>query len=204
MSDVSNLCSICLECIEFNKERSEEPYFLPCMHYFHEKCIYAWLRGKVTCPICRIPIFIKSAEQLEEFNVFVEQNKSVSNDINIIAREFMRINNIENVFGNEILHNLGGIFVYNRFSNRVNLSENDPEEKIEQREEGSHIRWAENIPDSITRRVTFQTEFTERSVPFLLVSSLFRELNDQNEEPPAEENLPQNHDYSNNSSEEDD
>ena len=43
-------CAICL--IEFcGKLR-----LLPCCHWFHENCIFRWLKINSTCPNCRHPL----------------------------------------------------------------------------------------------------------------------------------------------------
>lgn len=64
-------CSICLEKI-YNMKNTN---FLPCCHFFHDDCIDRWLDKNITCPECRIPIFIKDHEQLEEFYKYLTQQK---------------------------------------------------------------------------------------------------------------------------------
>lgn len=39
-------CCICLSSIK-------NAYYLPCGHYFHDKCISKWLKYNNTCPVCR-------------------------------------------------------------------------------------------------------------------------------------------------------
>lgn len=55
-------CSICLESIKKNI------HFLPCIHGFHRKCISKWVNKKHICPVCKIPTYIYTLEQLDEYN----------------------------------------------------------------------------------------------------------------------------------------
>ena len=43
-------CPICLETI------SNEPFFLPCCHKFHENCAKSWLSTNQVCPVCMTSI----------------------------------------------------------------------------------------------------------------------------------------------------
>ncbi|XP_066375002.1 RING-H2 finger protein ATL57-like [Miscanthus floridulus] len=46
-------CAVCLG----ELQRGEVVKQLPaCMHLFHEGCIDAWLRSRITCPVCRSPV----------------------------------------------------------------------------------------------------------------------------------------------------
>lgn len=45
-------CSICID----DLVEGEMALFLPCKHWFHEKCVVMWLKEHNTCPICRTPI----------------------------------------------------------------------------------------------------------------------------------------------------
>jgi len=44
-----NYCSICLE--KFLEE--DNITYLPCLHLFHENCIFEWLKRKKDCPVCK-------------------------------------------------------------------------------------------------------------------------------------------------------
>ncbi|XP_051114623.1 brassinosteroid-responsive RING protein 1-like [Andrographis paniculata] len=45
------ICSICLECIEWEHEVRE---LCNCDHVFHRGCLDTWMdEGQVTCPLCR-------------------------------------------------------------------------------------------------------------------------------------------------------
>lgn len=55
-------CTICLEDILTDIE------FLPCAHAFHQECIAGWVSSHPTCPICKIPIYVNSHEQLDLYN----------------------------------------------------------------------------------------------------------------------------------------
>lgn len=65
-------CSICLESII----RKSAAHFLPCCHSYHRVCVDTWLEKNVTCPECRIPIFIQSHEQLESYHQFSDLQKN--------------------------------------------------------------------------------------------------------------------------------
>lgn len=66
-----NLCSICLDSIP-----ESNLHFLPCCHYFHKECIDTWLELKVTCPECRVPIFIQTHYQLHEYKIYLDKEQS--------------------------------------------------------------------------------------------------------------------------------
>lgn len=42
-------CTVCL--LEF--EEGDECRYLPCMHFFHRRCIDTWISRSSLCPICR-------------------------------------------------------------------------------------------------------------------------------------------------------
>jgi len=44
-----NFCSICLE--KFLEK--DNITYLPCLHLFHENCIFEWLKRKRDCPVCK-------------------------------------------------------------------------------------------------------------------------------------------------------
>lgn len=87
-------CIICLELIEYRKDLT----FITCGHFYHDECINKWLEKKVTCPICRIPIFIQDFEQLEKYRTYLSEQKisdelrrrNLPNDDNSIALMFLR------------------------------------------------------------------------------------------------------------------
>lgn len=43
-------CAICFEDYVLSEPDVRK---LPCTHLFHEKCIFPWLKGNATCPVCR-------------------------------------------------------------------------------------------------------------------------------------------------------
>ncbi|GJM99872.1 hypothetical protein PR202_ga17011 [Eleusine coracana subsp. coracana] len=45
-------CSLCL--MDF--DTSSKLRVMPCSHYFHEQCIFTWLRHNHVCPLCRFPL----------------------------------------------------------------------------------------------------------------------------------------------------
>jgi hypothetical protein len=55
-------CPICLEDIDGDVE------FLPCIHKFHKTCIDSWIKETPVCPICKVPIYINTPEQLDIYN----------------------------------------------------------------------------------------------------------------------------------------
>lgn len=87
-------CSICLELIEYKKDLT----FITCGHHYHDECINIWLEKKVTCPICRIPIFIQDFEQLEKYRNYLSDQKikddlrrrNLPTDDNAMALMFLR------------------------------------------------------------------------------------------------------------------
>lgn len=46
-------CSVCLENFEAGNSKLR---MMPCSHYFHEQCIFDWLRVSHVCPLCRFPL----------------------------------------------------------------------------------------------------------------------------------------------------
>ena len=55
-------CAICLEDIE------SEVQFLPCIHAFHGECINEWIREQPVCPICKVPVYVNTPDQLDRYN----------------------------------------------------------------------------------------------------------------------------------------
>jgi len=43
-------CAICFEDFQVNENEVRK---LLCNHFFHEKCIFPWLRNNASCPVCR-------------------------------------------------------------------------------------------------------------------------------------------------------
>ena len=65
-------CSICLEKIK----AQITAYFLPCCHFFHKNCIDTWVNINVTCPECRIPVFIQTNVQMEAYKIYLTKQKN--------------------------------------------------------------------------------------------------------------------------------
>lgn len=61
-SETTKKCLICLDDMESDIE------FLPCVHSFHGQCIRKWLTDNPLCPICKIPVFISTPQQLNVYN----------------------------------------------------------------------------------------------------------------------------------------
>ena len=62
-------CRICLEDIVNTKDIE----FLPCAHGFHKECIDDLIHNNSfspICPLCKIPIFLNTSEQLDSYNEF--------------------------------------------------------------------------------------------------------------------------------------
>jgi hypothetical protein len=66
MSKVLN-CAVCLDDI------TENPEFLPCIHAFHTECINSWIKEKPLCPVCKVPIYISTPDQLTRYNEYKTQ-----------------------------------------------------------------------------------------------------------------------------------
>jgi len=65
-------CAICMDDINSNV------YKTTCNHYFHQKCLYKWIKEKPSCPLCRNHISLK---------VDIERYRSIDRfDINILSK----------------------------------------------------------------------------------------------------------------------
>ena len=62
-------CSICLEDIQLGEECSS----LQCDHFYHQPCIYNWLKINLICPVCRSE---KRDYLLDNFISCVKKNAS--------------------------------------------------------------------------------------------------------------------------------
>ena len=62
ISDINSNTSSCPVCMD-PFHLGEEARQLPCRHIFHDPCIFPWLQGRLTCPLCRsqIPTSTKSS-----------------------------------------------------------------------------------------------------------------------------------------------
>jgi hypothetical protein len=60
----SQICTICIEPV------IDDYHYLPCAHLYHSECINAWFKSNSDqiCPICKIPVYIDSHEQLDTYN----------------------------------------------------------------------------------------------------------------------------------------
>lgn len=81
-----NKCSICLEDIIVCKFM----HFLPCCHFFHKSCVNTWLEKNVTCPECRIPVYIQNVYQYEDYVEFYAKQKL---DADLIRRNILTSDN---------------------------------------------------------------------------------------------------------------
>ena len=55
-------CIFCMESVD------DDYHYLPCAHLYHSACVYVWLKDNSVCPLCKIPVYISSHEQLNEYN----------------------------------------------------------------------------------------------------------------------------------------
>jgi hypothetical protein len=74
-------CTICIEYILTDIE------FLPCAHAFHQECVREWLRDHPVCPICKIPVHIKSLEDLEVHNMRQIEEERIREEDSIFYHE---------------------------------------------------------------------------------------------------------------------
>ena len=52
LDEANKSCTICLD--EFKS--NEKVIALPCLHYFHKKCIKKWMERKKECPVCKFEL----------------------------------------------------------------------------------------------------------------------------------------------------
>jgi hypothetical protein len=58
-------CVVCLQ----DFERGDALRRLPCLHSFHERCIFDWLRVSGVCPLCRHRLPAMVSTGMEELDV---------------------------------------------------------------------------------------------------------------------------------------
>lgn len=73
-------CMVCLEEMETDQE------YLPCAHSFHGNCIIPWLQERDTCPICKIPVYIDTPDQLDRYN----HDRILSEERDVMERAFFQ------------------------------------------------------------------------------------------------------------------
>lgn len=56
-------CAICFEDFVLNENEVRK---LLCNHFFHEKCIFPWLRNNASCPVCRTSLVPNQSDSDEE------------------------------------------------------------------------------------------------------------------------------------------
>lgn len=61
-------CAICFEDYEVNENEVRK---LLCNHFFHEKCIFPWLRNNASCPVCRTSLASENDSD-EEVGMYYE------------------------------------------------------------------------------------------------------------------------------------
>ena len=67
LTQMSEECSICLECISASTTGRVE---MSCSHSFHLKCIGMWLNKNSSCPLCRSkPSEMEILEETEEHEI---------------------------------------------------------------------------------------------------------------------------------------
>ncbi|XP_070496834.1 E3 ubiquitin-protein ligase Iruka-like [Chironomus tepperi] len=78
-------CAICFEDYQVNENEVRK---LLCNHFFHEKCIFPWLRNNASCPVCRTSLASEndSDEEVANFVQFITNSR----------RARMNPNNTEN------------------------------------------------------------------------------------------------------------
>ncbi|MGL5935653.1 MAG: RING finger protein [Cetobacterium sp.] len=87
-------CTIC----QYEVASKKDLMFLPCCHFYHQECIITWININITCPDCRIPIFINSFEQLNVYNKYKESQynnpdlirDNIQVNENTLSRMFMQ------------------------------------------------------------------------------------------------------------------
>jgi len=126
-------CQICLEEIEKQEINDDNFIFLPCAHGFHINCINKWLEVNNKCPICKIPYFIQTEEQLNNYNTLENEGiVFVRYSNNALERTLAGVINqlSENIpdgeYSNEVLNLINStINSIDNMENILNSSENN-------------------------------------------------------------------------------
>ena len=88
------ICSICLDDIEKDIE------FLPCIHGFHRECIDEWIKEKPECPICKVPVYVNTPEQLDMYNYYKDRRERIAREESIFFHQIS--NGVYNITNNNI------------------------------------------------------------------------------------------------------
>ena len=132
-------CSICFN--EF--KNNDDIMILPCMHYYHEKCINQWFLKEKICPYCKM-IFYEKKDEDNENNGEENENDSEENENNN-SEENENNNNEENENSNEENENSNEENENNNEENENNNEENENNnEENENKEEENENNNEEN------------------------------------------------------------
>ena len=139
-------CSICLS--QFNND--DDLMILPCMHFFHERCINKWFVKEKICPFCKMNFFEEKNENINnesgnennsENNVEESENNDEESENN---DEESENNNEESENNNEENENNNEENENNNEENENKESENNDEENVNNNNEENENKESEN------------------------------------------------------------
>lgn len=185
---MSLVCQICLDEIEKKEINGDNFIFLPCAHGFHINCINKWLEINSKCPICKIPHFIQTEEQLNNYNtlendgiVFVRYlDNAVDGRLAEIINQLS--GNISNEgYSNEILNLIGRtINSIDRMESIINNSENGSDNSSETNIGNNRDENTNNL-DSGSNRVNNRNQFINTPNPEIFNYIFYEEQNENSE-----------------------
>jgi hypothetical protein len=98
----SNLkkCVICIEDILTDID------FLPCAHAFHQECIAGWLHLHTTCPVCKVPTYVNSPDQLLLYNNHKARQGIISDNESVFFQNVSAgaYDNLDDTYNNNQTH----------------------------------------------------------------------------------------------------
>lgn len=78
----------CAVCFEVFQENENEVRKLMCNHFFHEKCIFPWLRSNPSCPVCRNSLSANQSDSEDDDSCELYTLTSFSSSANEIFSTF--------------------------------------------------------------------------------------------------------------------
>lgn len=99
-------CHICIEPFSI-ADKVAIPLHQTCDHYFHEKCIKAWLKRNNTCPCCRNQYIVTPEVEDTRKSIFDLLLKAFHDEKNtnrdrLKAAQFCQVHGVVNLDNNDI------------------------------------------------------------------------------------------------------